>query len=353
GSPTQGGTESELLPVGAEVGSDALPQRLPGLEARAATGRLDAHALRRVVVHGDADGGQALVGPAGGRGGAPHRIGAVRDDGAGVRLRAVRRPHSGRRQQSGRPPQAQHPALAGANPGQAHACPHFAVALPDERRPRQHAPHLLDQRGIGPGRLGAALLQRCRPLRSRPHGIQGGTGHAQRLTGAPTPIPSTGGGRAPLAHGLDRRAATGRSASARSARSRSSSFALVSSPLLARRRATVSSRASVGRLRPAAWPPARNWSRHWASVAAVTPSSRLSVSSAPPRNTRNTASVFRREDHRPRSAAASGGERDSFIDTSSSGHHAPKRVSMKTLGQRNWGAIVAGPCELLLPGTLP
>src|SRR5579883_2819134 len=291
----QGQPGGELFAVGPEVGLDALPQGFQSFEAGAAARRMNAYALRSVVVHGDEDGGGAFVGPAGGRISPPHGIGALGNDGAVVRLGAMGLAHPGRGEEPRRPHQPQHPALAGANPGQPEARPHLAVPFADAGRPAQHA---------------------------------------QRLAGAPTSIPAPGGGRERLAHGLDLRDAKGWPASARSARSRSSSFSMVSSPILARSRARSSSRASVARLRTPAWPAARNRSRHCASVAALTPSSRLSASRASPRRMRSTTSVFRREDQRPRSVGAAGCERERFMDTSLPGHHAPKPVSKKTGDRR-------------------
>src|SRR5262249_41961282 len=76
----QGQPGGALLAVGAEVGPDSLPQRLQRLDAGAAAGHVNAHTLRRKVVHGDEDGGGALHGPTGRRVSAPHGIGAVGDD---------------------------------------------------------------------------------------------------------------------------------------------------------------------------------------------------------------------------------------------------------------------------------
>src|SRR5919205_505673 len=331
---SQSQPSGDLFAVGPEVGADALPQRLQGIEARAATGRMDAHALRREVVHRDEDRGGAFVRPAGGRIGAPHRIGPVRNDGAVVCLGAMGLPDSGGRQQPRFPHQPQHPALAGANLSLAQPRPYLAVPFTDKRRPAQYVPNLRSQCGIAPRRLGLTLVVWRRLLVPRPHGIERGAGHPQRLARALAPIAAAGGGRDRLAHGFDLRDAKGRPASARSARSRSSSFSIVSSPIFARSRARSSSRASVGRLRTPAWPAARNWSRHWASVAAVTPSSRLRASSASPLRIRSTTSLFRREDQRPRSVAAVDWARDRFMDTSLPGHHAPKSVSKKTVEQR-------------------
>src|SRR5919199_4480304 len=330
----QGQSRSDLLLISPEVRLDALPQGLQRLEASAAAGGMNAHTPRRVVIHGDEDRGQALRGPAGGRVGAPHGIGAVRNDGAVVRLGAMRPAHAGRGQEAGGAQQAQHAALAGADPGQAQARPHFAVAFAHEGRLSQHRPNVLRQLAIRPGGLRAPLLQRGRPLPPRPPRVERRARHAQRPAGALPPIDPAGGGRDRPTHRLDLLDTKGWPVSARSARSRSSSFAMVSSPIFARRRARSSSRASVGRLRTPAWPAASNWSRHWASVAAVTPSSRLRASSASPRRIRSTTSVFRREDQRPRSVAAVDWARDRFMDTSLPGHHAPKPVSKKTVEQR-------------------
>src|SRR5579884_2399645 len=344
----QGQPGGELFAVGPEVGLDALPQGFQSFEAGAAARRMNAYALRSVVVHGDEDGGGAFVGPAGGRISPPHGIGALGNDGAVVRLGAMGLAHPGRGEEPRRPHQPQHPALAGANPGQPEARPHLAVPFADAGRPAQHVLDLRGQLGIGPRRLGPPLLRRCRLRLPRPHSIERGARHAQRLAGAPTSIPAPGGGRERLAHGLDLRDAKGWPASARSARSRSSSFSMVSSPILARSRARSSSRASVARLRTPAWPAARNRSRHCASVAAVTPSSRLSASRASPRRMRSTTSVFRREDQRPRSVGAAGCERERFMDTSLPGHHAPKPVSKKTGDRRTGTVAIFGPNRLFL-----
>ena len=82
-------------------------------------------------------------------------------------------------------------------------------------------------------------------------------------------------------------------------------------------------------------PAASKRSRHCDSVAAVTPSSRESASNSSPRSSLSTASLFRREEKRPRSV------RDPLrpfnpcaelvMDTSSAGAACPNQVSKKTV----------------------
>ena len=72
-----------------------------------------------------------------------------------------------------------------------------------------------------------------------------------------------------MTHLRDLRRTQGRWTSRRSIFSSRSSFSIVSSPIFACKSLTTSSRSSLGRDRRAAWAPARNWSRHWLSFAAV------------------------------------------------------------------------------------
>src|SRR6185437_7431093 len=81
----------------------------------------------------------------------------------------------------------------------------------------------------------------------------------------------------------------------------SNSLSMVSWPTFDRRRAISSSRSSDGRLFMAAVPPSRKASRQPESVAAVTPSSRETVSRSSPLRRRRTASDFRLAENRPRS----------------------------------------------------
>jgi hypothetical protein len=85
---------------------------------------------------------------------------------------------------------------------------------------------------------------------------------------------------------------------------------VVISPILDLMREISTSRSSLSRLRRPTWPLARNFSLHCDITAAVTPSSRLSESRSSPRSNRSTTSIFRREDHRPRSPATPPGPAD-------------------------------------------
>ena len=99
-----------------------------------------------------------------------------------------------------------------------------------------------------------------------------------------------------------------------------------------------------------ACPPARKRSRHCASVAAVTPSSRERASSSSPCSSLSTASALRRDEKRPRSGR---GSLHPFVpcvepvmDTSSAGAGCPNQVSKKTVDRersagRGRAAVVA------------
>jgi hypothetical protein len=257
--------------VGSEVLTDALAEWLEGLEAGAAPGGVDADALGGEVVDGDEHGGRSLGGPAGGGVDPPHGVRAVRDDRAVVRGRAVRLAGPCRGEESRLAHQPEHPRLTGPDPGQAQACPHLPVAFTDERRARQDAADLLGQLGVRPRRLRPTLQGHHRRLPPAARRVDRRPGDLRDAADAGQAVPPRCGGRGRLAHYLDLLRPKGPSASARRARSRSSSFAIVSSPIFARSRPSSSSRSSAGRLFTAACPPVRNCSRHCAIVPAVTP----------------------------------------------------------------------------------
>ena len=112
-----------------------------------------------------------------------------------------------------------------------------------------------------------------------------------------------------LTHRLDLLCAKGSCSSRRRPFSYSSSFSMVSSPILAFSRWIRSSRGSCspGWVLRAAVPAAKNSSRHRLRVAAVTPSCRLSVSRSSPRSRRMTAWVFRWAENRPVGRSCRGG----------------------------------------------
>ncbi len=74
GQPDLGG---DSLAVLAPAFADSLPQRLQGLEARAAPGGADPHALRRAVVEDAEHRGVTLAGEGRRRVGFPHHVGLV------------------------------------------------------------------------------------------------------------------------------------------------------------------------------------------------------------------------------------------------------------------------------------
>ena len=98
-------------------------------------------------------------------------------------------------------------------------------------------------------------------------------------------------------------------------------------------------------------PAASKRSRHCDSVAAVTPSSRESASNSSPRSSLSTASLFRREEKRPRPV------RDALrpfnpcaelvMDTSSAGAACPNQVSKKTVDRESCGSTRS--CSVALP----
>src|SRR5689334_10148081 len=102
------------------------------------------------------------------------------------------------------------------------------------------------------------------------------------------------------AHGLRLLRAKGRPASSRAIFSFSRSRSISAAPSLAFSRSLSSSSPVAARVIRATSPPARNASRQPLSVAAVTPSSRETVSRSSPRNSRSTAALLRWRDIRPR-----------------------------------------------------
>src|SRR5262249_1095647 len=167
---------------------------------------------------------------------------------------------------------------------------------------------LVHQLGITPPRLRPALLGRRHGRRPpRLTQVHRGSRQFPHATHARQTIAPLRGARAGLAHSLGLRRGKGRFASSLWHRSSRSSLFIVISPTLARSRWISSSRSSASRLFKAVWPPARNASRHCASVAAVTPSSRARLSRDSPRNRRRIVSVFRRAEKRPGSRPLSAG----------------------------------------------
>ena len=174
--------------------------------------------------------------------------------------------------------QPQHPALRSTHAGQAQPRPGLAVALAEEPRVGEHRADPLGQRRVRPGLLRPALRRRLHGTAgSRPSLVDRRAGNLPELADAGRAVAACCGGRAGPAHRLDLRRAKGSPASAVRARSSSSSLPIVIAPTLACSRRISSSRSSAGRLFSDAWPAARKRSRHCASVAAVTPSSRESI----------------------------------------------------------------------------
>src|SRR5581483_7049443 len=242
-------------------------------------------------------------------------------------------------QQASLPHQPKDPGLGRANPLHAKARPDLAVPFAQKRRGREHLPDVAGQRlvrvrrlrpslGRLPGRLrGAALMV----IERRP-------AQAPLLAHPDHTIAALLGRRRGAAHRVDLPATKGAPPRRRLTASRESSRRIVRSPTKAFSRAADGRDDELARLFRLAWPPAKNWSRHSAIRAAVTPNSRDTRSRSSPRSTRSTASTFLREEQRPRSAF------DFAMDTSfMRGQYAPNRCPKKSWGEGDSTVVQAHP----------
>src|SRR3982751_5515042 len=254
-------TAGDVLREAAEVAPHPLAERLEGLEAVRLEGSVGADALGRAVVDGDEKGRAARRGGRGRAGRARPSAAAPGAGRCGCRRGAIsptpcggpRRGTGWRPAPPGSPPGARHPASARPAPAAAG-------------RPRAAA------------RDGGRRSSGRRPRRGRPGRARTARRPMVRSSGS-SPRPPSGP----------------RAAAFSASSSRSSTV----SPSLAFSRSTSRSLASAGLVASAASPPARKASRQPASVAAVTPSARETVSRSSPRRSRSTASRLRGRDIRP------------------------------------------------------
>src|SRR3954451_10710978 len=199
--------------------------------------------------------------------------------------------------------------------------PHLAVPLAVERTDGKHAPDRRRQC------LVRHRAERPAPLRYRRR--RGGQVTIHTRTGEP-PHPAdrghavrfAGDRRDDAAHGLRLPRTKGRPASKRTIFSFSRSRSISAAPSLAFSRSLSSSSPVAARLVRAASPPARKASCQPLSVAAVTPSSRETVSKSSPRNSRSPAAVLRWRDilpPRPSATAPDPGPRSASLGPAPTG----------------------------------
>ena len=124
-----------ILLDGAKMFAHPLGDGLQGLEAVAAPGRVDAHALGRAVIHSDKDAGPSLRGShGGGHVGASHHIGRLGHNRSVMGPRTMGMAHPMGCLKTVLSHQPAHPLLRGANALVPQSHPHLAVALPVEAR---------------------------------------------------------------------------------------------------------------------------------------------------------------------------------------------------------------------------
>src|SRR5215211_4367360 len=295
----------DIGPDPAEVAQDALADRLERLEAVAGRGGVAADALAGAVVDRDEDAGPALgQGDGLGHVGAPHDVHRGGGDRAVVGARS-RPPDPVRREQPVLAHQAPDPPGGGADAGEAQPGPDLAVALAVQAGGEDLGADVPDQLGV----------------RARPDGTRARTGARRRSAAVPvavdrgageTPdagdpgqaVAPAGGRRGRPAHRLGLRRAKGRPPSRAAIFRSSSSLAMVTSPSFGCSRSSSSSRASRSRSFIAASAAARARSRHPLRRAAVTSSSRATVSSGSPRSRRVTPASLRWAEKRRSGPAA-------------------------------------------------
>src|SRR3954447_20457155 len=175
--------------------------------------------------------------------------------------------------------------------------PDLAVPLAMERASGKHAPDRRRQRLI------RHCTERPAPLRCRRRGaemaIHARAGELPHPADRGQAVRFAGDRRHGAAHGLRLRRTKGRPASRRAIFSFSRSRSISAAPSLAFSRSLSSSSPVVARVVRAALPTARKALCQPVSIAAVTPSSRETVSRSPPRNSRSTAAVLRWRDILP------------------------------------------------------
>src|SRR5919202_911685 len=296
----QGEPLGRVLLDAAELAQNALAHRLERLEAVARAGGMAADALAGAMVDGDEDPGPAFSEGHGlGHVGAPHHVHRGGGDGAVVRaLLGTADPVW--REQAVLAHQTPDPPGRGADAGIAQAGPDLAIALAMQARAEDLGADVLDQLGIGagPDRAAAGRAGWCRGRRRRAMAVDRGAGEVPDAGDPGQAVGAAGGRGEDLAHRLGLRRAKGRPPPRAAIFCSSNSLAMVISPSLALRRSTSSSRLSRSRSFIAASAPTRARSRHSLRRAAVTLSSRATVSSGSPRSRRVTAASLRRAELR-------------------------------------------------------
>jgi len=151
----------DLLGVGAEPLTDALPNWLECLETRGSPGRMDTHALCSAMIHCREDRDRAFFECLdAGRIGAPHLVGSVRDNRPVVNTGPKHSTWPRGSKEAVLPHDPEDPTLARANAFPAQSRPGLSVSLAVERRFGQNVADLPKEVGVGVGRSGAPLLGR-------------------------------------------------------------------------------------------------------------------------------------------------------------------------------------------------
>jgi len=151
----------DLLGVGAEPLTDALPNWLECLETRGSSGRMDTHALCSAMIHCREDRDRAFFECLdAGRIGAPHLVGSVRDNRPVVNTGPKHSTWPRGSKEAVLPHDPEDPTLARANAFPAQSRPGLSVSLAVERRFGQNVADLPKEVGVGVGRSGAPLLGR-------------------------------------------------------------------------------------------------------------------------------------------------------------------------------------------------
>src|SRR4051794_33903679 len=296
----EGETLGRVLLDAAEVAQHALADRLERLEAVTGASGMVADALAGAVVDGNEHPGPTFFDGHGlGHVGASHCVHRGGGDGAVVGA-LLGTTDAVRRQQAVLAHEATDPPGRGADAGMAQPGPNLAVALAMQARAKDLGANVLEQHGITAGtyRAPAWRTGRCRGVGRRTMAVDCGTGEPPDPGDPGQAVGVARGRREGPAHRLDLRRAKGRPPSRAAIFCSSSSLAMVTSPSLAFRRSSSSSRLSRSRAFIAASAATRARSRHSLSRATVTLSSRARVSSGSPRSRRVTAASLRRAELR-------------------------------------------------------
>src|SRR5262249_19394659 len=222
--------------------------------------------------------------------GAPHPVGSIGDDRAVVRRVAIRRAQPTRRQQPVAAHEPQHALPAQGQPPVGQARPDLPIAFPVEGAGSEHGTDRLDHLGIALPRLRPRLVRRPHDSRRSDRRIHARAGH-------PIHLADHGQRIRPLrarAHPAFHRPRLFHPALKPlfSMRASPNSNLIINPPILAR--ASVSSRSSGSpRIRKPRVPCSRNTRFQLSSSCAGTWLSRETASSASPRRSRNTSSIFR------------------------------------------------------------